>query len=475
MVSNIRGVRRISRGIGYFWTAVTYFSLIFITVSVFWQKPALIMQPRGWLLVALSLLFGVAYTLGYRFLVGINKEAYWRERMSGRQHPLRGILFWAMLVALALLLSALQPTYVYLLWVPFGVSLTVMSMPRGLLLVIPTSLLLFAAFGWLPHSVRPGDILIFIGGSFGFGVYAVILYLPFILLKERFSREHMFMELEQSHRALEEAHQQLANSAGRDRELAVLRERGRLARDLHDTLGHSLVLASVKLEAALRLRDMDPARADYEITATQALVRTTMSELRQAIANLRAPLLERQPLSEVLSRRAREMGARAGWQVIYAVSPELGELDGETYEALLRVGTEALANAERHAHARTMTLHLARENCEIVLRVEDDGVGILSAPTDTHPMTSSVPAQATAAPASEQASGSSASVQVRMATRVYPTAAMDGDGAISSPAGHYGITGMRERITTLGGRFAIGPGANGSGTCIEARLPTRSL
>lgn len=473
MVNNLRAVRRISQGIGYFWVAVTYFSLILITVSVFWYNPALLSQPRGWLIFALAVLFGVAYTVGYRFFVGINKEAYWRERMTSREHPQRGILFWAVLIVLVLLLSALEPHYVYLLWVPFGVSLTVMSMPRGLLLVIPTSLLLFISFGWLPHSANPGDILAFIAGSFGFGIYAAILYLPFILLRERFAREHMFMELEQSHRALEDAHQQLADSAERDRELAVLRERGRLARDLHDTLGHSLVLASVKLEAALRLRDVDPARADHEIMATQALVRTTMSELRQAIADLRAPLLDRESLSEVLSRRAREMGLRAGLQVIYDVSPDLGELDGETYEALLRVGTEALANVERHAHARTVTLHLARQDGEIVLRVADDGVGIPTPSPIAHPMSSGIHARATYATA-DHTSDSSRNASPAIATLAHPTTP-DRDTVISSPAGHYGIIGMRERVTALGGHFAIGPGVSGSGTCVGARLPARSL
>lgn len=474
MARDIRAVRRIARGIGYFWQVMTYAILLFITVSVFWRQPSLFTQPRGWLLLALSLLFGVGYTLGYRFMVGRNNDAYWRARMDGSEYPRRGILFWATLLLLALLLSALEPAYVYLLWVPFGVSLSVMSMPRGLMLVVPTSLILFAAFGWLPHSASTVDILAFVGGCFGFGIYTAILYLPFVLIKERFARERMFMDLEQSHRALEEVHQQLADSAERDRELAVLRERGRLARDLHDTLGHSLVLVNVKLEAARRLREVDPDRADHEIAMTQEIVRTTMGELREAIANLREPLLAREALSQALARRARDAGMRAGWHVTYDVSADLGELDGETYEALLRVGTEALANAERHAHAHSVTLHMARDGCEIVLRVMDDGIGILSstaaqgraATSDSHVTSTDVAGRQ----ADERGKGGSTSI----ATLAH-SASVEHSATISSPTGHYGITGMRERVTTLGGRFTIGPGPDGSGTCVEARIPNHAL
>ncbi len=88
----------------------------------------------------------------------------------------------------------------------------------------------------------------------GLAVYCAVIYLPLALLRGRFQREWTFHQLEQSHRDLEEAHRQLEEAAVHERELAVLRERGRLARDMHDTLGHSLALMAVKLEAAQRLR-----------------------------------------------------------------------------------------------------------------------------------------------------------------------------------------------------------------------------
>lgn len=242
------------------------------------------------------------------------------------------------------------------------------------------------------------------------------------------------------------AHRQLADAAERERELAVLRERERLARDLHDTIGHALVLASVKLEAVLRLRAVDPARADHEIVAPQSVLRGTMTELRVTLANLRAPDHPPESLAQALSTRAEEAGRRAGWRLTLAMDGDLGDLDACVYEAWLRVGTEALANAEKHAEASAVTVSLGREGDTIVLQVADDGKGIAGMRVEQ--------------PALVGANGS------RMAAPDSP-----GRGAPSSPPGHYGITGMRERVESVRGTLAITSGPDGRGTIVETRVP----
>ncbi|HLJ81725.1 MAG TPA: sensor histidine kinase [Ktedonobacterales bacterium] len=458
MSSDIQRLRGFARGIGYFWLVVAYGSLVVMTAAIFITSPSLLREPRGWLQLGLTLAFALWYWYGWRFVrVGKNNDNFWRERLSNRGFSVRGVVFWAGLLGLALLLSSFNQYYGYLLWIAFGVSLAVVAMPWALLLTVPTAVLMFAVLGWFPQSASAGEVLGFLGGIIGFTVYTVVIYLPFALLKGRFEREQVYAELARSHQELEEAHRQLAESAQRDRALAVLRERGRLARDMHDTLGHSLALITVKLEAAQRLRPVDAARADHEILATQTIAREALADLRTAIADLRAPLLSLEPLSEILSRTARESGARAGWQVNYEISPEVGTLDERIYEALLRVGTEALANAERHAHARTLTLHLEREGCEVLLRVRDDGLGILA----TNPPEQRMPATVAVAVGSGGISPSNDSSASAASTF----------SDISSPNGHYGITGMRERIAALGGHFIIGPDCDGHGTVVEARVP----
>src|SRR5258706_6803787 len=136
-------------------------------------------------------------------------------------------------------------------------------MALALVLAVPTALAIFASYGWLPHDTCTGQFLNFGGNVLTFDIYSALAYFPIVLLRSRFARERMYQDLERSHCELEQAHRQLAESAGRDRELAVLREPGRLARDMHDTLGHSLALIAVQLEAAQPLRRLDVDRAGH--------------------------------------------------------------------------------------------------------------------------------------------------------------------------------------------------------------------
>ncbi len=377
-------------------------------------------------------------------------EKHWRDLTEPRLSPnaWRGFVFWAVTFALTLALTALDHTFAWLIWIVYGVSFSVWPLPYGLALFIPTAATIFYTQGWLPTNVSPNTLFQFVVGVAVFCIYTATAYLPFVLLRGRFERERIFNDLEASHRELAEAHRQLEESSMRDRELARLRERGRIAREMHDTLGHSLALIAVKLDAAQRLRGIDAPRADAEIAATQTIARSALSDLRATLADLKTAHPQQEvPLGETLARAAREAGARAGWQVTYDISPDLPELNDQTYAALLRVGQEAIANSERHAHARNVRLALTRVGCEIVLQLQDDGVGVLTTnPPQRTPARVGVPTEA------------------------------DAPDIVHSPAGHYGITVMRERMEEIGGRFTIGSASGAAhGTLVEARVSVAGL
>jgi len=88
---------------------------------------------------------------------------------------------------------------------------------------------------------------------------------------------------------LRAANEQLARAQAEQQELLLLRERERMARDLHDGLGHSLVALSVQLEAVQRLYPVDPDRASGQIDDMKRLTRDSMTELRRTLDALRAP------------------------------------------------------------------------------------------------------------------------------------------------------------------------------------------
>jgi len=218
---------------------------------------------------------------------------------------------------------------------------------------------------------------------------------------------------------LRQAHAELAASAEQKQELAVLRERARLARAMHDNLGHALVVMNIKLEAAQLLYARDPTRGDAELEATRELIRTAMTELRRTLADLRAPAAEHDDLPSALQRLANELQARTGIAVTCRIAADLPALPAEAREAIWYVAREALTNAERHAAAASLTLSLEFQRDGWLLRVVDDGAGL--SPKD-----------------------------------------------LRRPE-HYGVLGMRERMREIGGQFDIQRGASG-GTVVEAHV-----
>lgn len=456
-LSQLTALRRFGKNIGVFWQVIVYALVLLSLMSIWADDSHFYATPLGWAALALAACYLLVFTFGTRWISGSFgirwnsnncADVYWKERLStGRVlYPWRAVALWATLLGLAVAMIALNSDFAWLIWIPYGMSFSLLSMPRGLLLIAPTALLMMAYYHELPANLSMPELLKFAEFAIGLACYSGVVFMPMVLLRNRFQRERMFQQLEQSHHELEAAHQQLEQAAEHERELAVLRERGRLARDMHDTLGHSLALMTVKLEAAQRLRAVDPARADHEVAATQSIARDALAELRTAITDLRASGGAHEGLGCTLVGAAEEIAARTGWQLTCEVAPDIEPVGEQVYEALLRTGVEALANIERHAEARAVHLTLSRQGDTLLLRIEDDGKGIL---TMNPPQRAAV---------------------------TIP----QGDGqlpqrdAIISPPGHFGITGMRERITGAGGAFTIGAGADDHGTRVEMRLPATS-
>ncbi|HET8906798.1 MAG TPA: sensor histidine kinase [Ktedonobacterales bacterium] len=448
-LTQMTALGRFGKNISLFWRIVVFASVLISLLNILAHDPSFYAGPRGWGALALALCYLIAFTYGAHWIAGSNPDDYWKTRINcGRVlFPWRAVALWAVLVALSVVMFALDTNFLWLIWIPYGMSFTLLALPRGLLLIVPTAFLVIAFNQELPKTLSMPDLVNFTGLVLGMACYSAVIYMPIVLLRHRFQRERMYADLEQSHRELEAAHQQLEHAATHERELAVLRERGRLARDMHDTLGHSLALMTVKLEAAQRLRLVDPDRADHEVAATQAIARGALAELRAAIANLRTPGGSSESLANALSRAVCDGAARTGWQVTCEIAPDVEPLSDQVSEALLRTGIEALTNIERHADAHAVCIQLTRQHDTVILRIEDDGVGILT----TNPP------------------------QRIEARTVRGTAMANGDdsahSAINSPQGHFGITGMRERTAGVSGTVLIGAGANGRGTCVEVRLP----
>lgn len=193
-------------------------------------------------------------------------------------------------------------------------------------------------------------------------------------------------ESKRLYQELQIAHQQLQAHAAHAEELAVAEERNRLAREMHDTLGHRLTVAAVQLEGAQKLVKRDPEKAVQMIGTVREQVLEGLTELRRTVAALRTPLEEDLPLRTALTRLASTFMEATRIQTELVLPESIPDLPPDHRHALYRAAQEALTNIQRHAQAKQARLQLAlmgdenmadgRIDTAIRLHIEDDGAGL---------------------------------------------------------------------------------------------------
>ena len=336
----------------------------------------------------------------------------------GRQWPLprnRLLLYFAVNLAIWLIEYWLAPEVYWLVFAYLGQMFGLLPARYPITVTLFVSAILYARdSAW---GSREGSHSALLLGTLA--VWAMlVVFMLFInhLTQTSQERGRLISELQAAKHQLELAQQQEA-------ELAVLRERERLARDLHDSLGHALVTLSVQLEAIQRLYRVDPESASQQVDEMKVMARSSMDALRRAIVGLRAPDLADRALGPALQALCVDFAERTGLDVTCQVDDPANDLRPAVAEALWRITQEALTNVEKHAEAGSVSVALMCEPDAVALRIVDDGVGLA-------------------------------------------------EGAELLP-NCFGIRGMRERVEGLGGTLAVRGGP--SGTAVDAQLPVIRL
>ncbi len=232
----------------------------------------------------------------------------------------------------------------------------------------------------------------------------------------------MMGELALAHYHLSAAHAQLRISAAQAEDLAITRERNRMAREIHDTLGHYLTVLAVKLETATHLEEHHAPELGAELADALRMARECLREVRTSVNALRPGSLE---AATSFAEAMHQLGTLATTSDAIEVTVDIeGDLDATTLEqrgAIYRATQEALTNIRKHAQASKILIRLRVDARTIELTVLDNGCG----------------ATASNAP----------------------------------PAG-FGLIGMRERVALLSGSVTAGP-IQGQGWRVDVTIPLR--
>ena len=222
----------------------------------------------------------------------------------------------------------------------------------------------------------------------------------------------------QQRQVLQDANRQLARYASTMEQLAASRERNRLARELHDTLAHTLSALAVQLEGASTLLDTEPETARTMIQQSTGIARNGLTEVRRAIQALRATPLEHLGLALALRGAAEAIAEQTGAELSLDLDTSL-VLSPEVEQTIFRIAEEALNNIARHASASRIEVRLSRDTAgAVTLSIGDNGRGF-------DPST--------------------------------------------ARAGHFGLRGIQERVDGLGGTLVL-TSQPGSGTNILVKF-----
>jgi len=205
----------------------------------------------------------------------------------------------------------------------------------------------------------------------------------------------------------------------RSRELSVVEERNRMARELHDSVTQTLVSVLLSAETAARVLDGDPERARRQIATVVELSRAAMAEMRELVFELRPADLDSGGLVETLRKHVDVLSRVHELPIELAVDCP-GELRPALEDQLYRIAQEAISNALKHAGPSQLSVDLSTPDGQVVLTVSDDGCGFDSA-------------------------------SPRVGQRL-------------------GLTSMRERATALGGTLVV-ESTPGSGTTVRLEVP----
>ncbi len=174
---------------------------------------------------------------------------------------------------------------------------------------------------------------------------------------------------------LEGANRQLAAYVAQAEELATTKERNRLAREIHDSLGHYLTVINVQIEAARTIMDKQPEQASDALNKAQTLTQEGLASVRQSVATLRESPLGNRPLSAAIDdlvEEARSAGLVAEFGIVGNGRP----LEPNAELTLYRAVQEGLTNVRKHARASRVDLTLDYQDAaQVCLTIKDNGVG----------------------------------------------------------------------------------------------------
>ena len=210
------------------------------------------------------------------------------------------------------------------------------------------------------------NILVFI-------VYMIILMRN--QMKENARIALLNIQLETANAKLKEMNAQLQDYAQMQEKMGETKERNRIAREIHDTLGHTMTGLSAGIDACIAMIDFSVDETKKQLNKISKVARQGIQDIRRSVNKLRPDALEHLNLEAAMEKMMEEMMEVSDVQIRYECEVPALKFNPDEEDAIYRVVQEGITNAIRHGKAANIDVHIKKENKWLVLSIQDDGVG----------------------------------------------------------------------------------------------------
>lgn len=210
------------------------------------------------------------------------------------------------------------------------------------------------------------NILVFI-------VYMIILMRN--QMKENARIALLNIQLETANAKLKEMNAQLQDYAQMQEKMGETKERNRIAREIHDTLGHTMTGLSAGIDACIAMIDFSVDETKKQLNKISKVARQGIQDIRRSVNKLRPDALEHLNLEAAMEKMMEEMMEVSDVQIRYECEVPALKFNPDEEDAIYRVVQEGITNSIRHGKATNIDVHIKKENKWLVLSIQDDGVG----------------------------------------------------------------------------------------------------
>ena len=204
------------------------------------------------------------------------------------------------------------------------------------------------------------------------------LFCAFIIIEQSGTIEEvrkLYSKLYKTNEELQQANEKLQEYALMKEKMGETKERNRLAREIHDTLGHTLTGISAGVDACIAMIDISPETTKGQLELISKVTRDGIKEVRRSVSELRPDSLERLSLEPAIRKMVNETNSITNTKVHFECSVDKLKFDEDEENAIYRVIQESMTNSVRHGHAKNIYITIKKEYSDIYILIKDDGVG----------------------------------------------------------------------------------------------------